>query len=184
MKISWTQNVTILEVELTIEERAWYLQAAERCSWSKKQLENQISASAHLENPHDDAQRMCYTNQDVFAYYGTILSSLMAGFIMKDLVEKRAWRVNFLSGQWTSAERKLTIRSIHWHGGSWLNIGSTVLENNPQSPQERLQQIRFADWNGSDQSLQYAILLRRRLRWKNESSDGLYQTGDSRSLMH
>ena len=58
MKISWTQNVTILEVELTIEERAWYLQAAERCSWSKKQLENQISASAHLENPHDDAQRM------------------------------------------------------------------------------------------------------------------------------
>ena len=50
MKLGWTQNVIILEAELTIEERAWYLQAVERFNCSKKELADQISAAAHLEN--------------------------------------------------------------------------------------------------------------------------------------
>ena len=61
MKLGWTQNVVILEAELTMEERAWYLWATEQFSWSKKELTNQISASTHLESALDDAKRMCYT---------------------------------------------------------------------------------------------------------------------------
>ena len=64
MRISWTQNVVILEAELTMEERTWYLRAAEQFSWSKKELNDQIRASAHLESALDDAEGMCYTERE------------------------------------------------------------------------------------------------------------------------
>ena len=64
MEISWTQNVVILEAELTMEERTWYLRAAEQFSWSKKELNDQIRASAHLESALDDAEGMCYTDRE------------------------------------------------------------------------------------------------------------------------
>lgn len=64
MKIGWTQNVVILEAELTMEERAWYLRAAEQFSWSKKELADQISASAHLKTALDDVEGMCYTERE------------------------------------------------------------------------------------------------------------------------
>ena len=34
MKIGWTQNVVILEAELTLEEKAWYIRAAHSFGWS------------------------------------------------------------------------------------------------------------------------------------------------------
>ena len=64
MKLGWTQNVVILEAELTMEERAWYLRAAKQFSWSKKELADQISASAHLKSSLDGAVGMCYTEQE------------------------------------------------------------------------------------------------------------------------
>ena len=33
MKIGWTQNVVILEADLALEERCWYLRAAGRLPW-------------------------------------------------------------------------------------------------------------------------------------------------------
>lgn len=35
MVIGWTQNVVILEAELTVRERTWYIQAVQRFGWSK-----------------------------------------------------------------------------------------------------------------------------------------------------
>ena len=63
-RIGWTQNVVILEADLTLEERGWYLRAAEQFSWSKKELNDQIRASAHLESALDDAEGMCYTDRE------------------------------------------------------------------------------------------------------------------------
>jgi len=48
MQIGWTQNIVILETDLTMDERTWYLQAAAQFAWSKSELIGQISASAHL----------------------------------------------------------------------------------------------------------------------------------------
>ena len=50
MTIGWTQNVVILESELTVQERAWYIQAANRFKWSKLELQKKIIASAHTAN--------------------------------------------------------------------------------------------------------------------------------------
>jgi len=48
MQVGWTQNIVILEADLTMDERTWYLRAAAQFSWSKSELIGQINASAHL----------------------------------------------------------------------------------------------------------------------------------------
>ena len=53
MKIGWTLNVVIMEVELTRDERKWYLDQALCRGWSKTQLLNAIrsgiDSTEHLE---------------------------------------------------------------------------------------------------------------------------------------
>ena len=61
MKIAWTQNVVILEANLEIEERRWYLRAAGRFGWSKAELQRQINSNAHLEIQLDELENQCYT---------------------------------------------------------------------------------------------------------------------------
>lgn len=48
MTIGWTQNVVILEAELTLQERVWYIRAAGQFSWSKLELQRQLKSCAHL----------------------------------------------------------------------------------------------------------------------------------------
>ena len=48
MRIGWTLNVLILEADLTLAERAWYLNAALRFGWTKAVLQEKLAESAHL----------------------------------------------------------------------------------------------------------------------------------------
>ena len=64
MQISWTLNVVFLETDLTMNERAWYIRAAEQDGWSKIELRKQIASSAHLEVPLDGKAPVCYTEQE------------------------------------------------------------------------------------------------------------------------
>ena len=48
MKLGWTLNVVIMEADLTMELREWYLRAARQFGWSKTELLAQIAAEAHL----------------------------------------------------------------------------------------------------------------------------------------
>jgi len=61
MTIGWTQNVVILEAELTLQEKAWYIQAVRQFGWSKLELQREIKANAHLETALDFADDLCYT---------------------------------------------------------------------------------------------------------------------------
>jgi len=61
MKIGWTQNVVILEAELTLEEKAWYIRAAHRFGWSKLELTAQISDRVHESVLLDTPEESCYT---------------------------------------------------------------------------------------------------------------------------
>ncbi len=47
MDIGWTQNVVILEADLSLEERRWYLLAVRKFGWSKAELQRQIDSAAH-----------------------------------------------------------------------------------------------------------------------------------------
>ena len=48
MRIGWTLNVLILEADLTLAERAWYLNASLRFGWTKTTLKEKLEESAHL----------------------------------------------------------------------------------------------------------------------------------------
>lgn len=63
MEIGWTQNVVILEADLTLQERAWYLQAVRQFRWSKLELRRQITANAHISL--DLTGDLCYTEESI-----------------------------------------------------------------------------------------------------------------------
>lgn len=62
MSLGWTQNIVILEADLTMLERLWYIRAAFRFSWSKSVLTQQIAAAAH--KALDLKEEVCYTEED------------------------------------------------------------------------------------------------------------------------
>ena len=58
--LNWTQNVVIMEGELTIEERRWYIQQATAKNLSKSELLRMIEDSAHLESVLDEKADVWY----------------------------------------------------------------------------------------------------------------------------
>ena len=64
MTIGWTQNIVILEAELTIQERSWYTRAVQKFGWSKLKLVEQIAACAHLDISLDLELEVCYTEEN------------------------------------------------------------------------------------------------------------------------
>ena len=63
MTIGWTQNIVILEAELTHQEQAWYIQAVRQFGWTKLELQRKIAANVHLDNALDFADKVCYTEE-------------------------------------------------------------------------------------------------------------------------
>lgn len=47
MKLGWIQNVVIMEADLTMELREWYMKAAKQYGWSKTELIANIATNAH-----------------------------------------------------------------------------------------------------------------------------------------
>lgn len=64
MQIGWTQNVVILEAELTMQERTWYLREVAVHDWSKKVLAENIQNAIHLNVALDDTADPCYTDKE------------------------------------------------------------------------------------------------------------------------
>ena len=64
MEIGWTRNVVILEADLSMEERRWYLQAVRQCGWTKTELLRKIVSAAHLEIQLDESEIPCYTERN------------------------------------------------------------------------------------------------------------------------
>lgn len=60
MTIGWTQNVVILEAELTLQEQIWYIQAAHQFKWPKSTLIRMIQKRAHETTTLDTAADPCY----------------------------------------------------------------------------------------------------------------------------
>ena len=66
MKLGWIQNVVIMEAELTMDLREWYMKAAEQFGWSKTELIANIAANAHESIVLAIEDEVCYiVNQEV-----------------------------------------------------------------------------------------------------------------------
>lgn len=59
MELGWTQNVVIMEADLTMNLREWYLRAARQFGWSKAELIGKIADSAHEKIVLDIEQKEC-----------------------------------------------------------------------------------------------------------------------------
>lgn len=60
MKLGWIQNVVIMDADLTMELREWYMKAAKQFDWSKTELIAQIAAQAHEEIALAIEEEVCY----------------------------------------------------------------------------------------------------------------------------
>lgn len=50
VKVGWIQNLAIMEADLDMDARYWYLLAAQRFGWSKTELTKQITADAYMKD--------------------------------------------------------------------------------------------------------------------------------------
>ena len=201
MRISWTQNVVILEAELTMEERAWYLRAAEQFSWSKKELNDQIRASAHLESDLDDVDGMCYTEREETVQECEIQDDKDTFCVSWKYLQKPNGRVcdeklgekggigegspHRISGYQPGGDRQSCVSSRPAEAGPVRD--RLYWQNGPPAPKPRLRPVRSADWDGPGKSARYVPHLRRRFRWEDAPPDGIRRParpGGSRSLVH
>lgn len=74
MSLGWTQNIVILEADLEMRERLWYIREAVRCGWSKSVLVQRIAVSAHL--CLDLMEEMCYAEENNFSRDDTDLAEI------------------------------------------------------------------------------------------------------------
>lgn len=65
MTIGWTQNVVILEAEMTLQERLWYIRAVQQFGWSKLELQQKVASGAHSEVVLDFQDEVCYTEENI-----------------------------------------------------------------------------------------------------------------------
>lgn len=64
LRLNWTQNVVIMEAELTAEARAWYIDEAFRCNPTKAELLELLASEAHLQIPLDQTEECWYKKTD------------------------------------------------------------------------------------------------------------------------
>ena len=60
MELGWIQNVVIMEAELTMELREWYMKAAKQFGWSKTELNASIAMKAHENIVLAIEEEVCY----------------------------------------------------------------------------------------------------------------------------
>ena len=60
LRLNWTQNVVIMETELTAENRRWYIKQAAAQNLSKSELLRMIEDSAYLESVLDEKVDVWY----------------------------------------------------------------------------------------------------------------------------
>ena len=65
MRIGWTLNILILEADLDLAERVWYLNAVLRFGWTKTVLKEKLMETAHLENGIlDESDSLWYSKEE------------------------------------------------------------------------------------------------------------------------
>lgn len=63
MQIGWIQNVVIMEADLSMKLREWYMKAAKQFGWSKAELIANIEARAHENISLEIDEEVCYNEE-------------------------------------------------------------------------------------------------------------------------
>ena len=187
MQIGWTQNVVIMEAELSLQGKNWYIRAVQKFGWSKAELLRRIKSAAHKEMTLDTADKVCYTDnknivvenfehdEDTLCVPGEHLPQPDGG-----VCDERPGEENRYVG--TVPDRVSRNQSCGWAGLSpcqakagraWDQLQRQDL---PPTSERRLRCLRPVDRDGLWQSSQYAPYLWRRSKRKDASAPGLYRS--------
>lgn len=187
MTIGWTKNVVILETELTLQEKAWYIQAVQRFVWSKLELARQITSAAHLEITLDLLEEVCYTeenssskcvNNDENSLHLLLQHSLQPdGRVCDERSGEESRTRNPIPHRICGYQHRGNQHSGPFLGGTQADGVWHQLhwENCATDHQLRLRQIQPLDRGGSGQSAEHTPHLRRRLHRQDALADGLHR---------
>ena len=99
MQIGWTQNVVILEADLSMELREWYLKAVKCFGWSKAELSENINSKAHEEIVLAIEEDVCYIVEREMST-DTAESKEIDERRIRNLVRKLRSRLRIKKGGW------------------------------------------------------------------------------------
>ena len=199
MKIGWTLNVVIMESELTMDVRRWYLRKADAGGLSKAALLRMIESAAHLEISLDESKQDWYTKEndefpermqheeDPVYLPRQHLPQSNGGVRDEGLCEKSGSGITVsyrVSSDQPGRNRQSGLSSGTAQAGrarDQLQRSCSAAADEP-----RLRRIRSADWHGQCQPAGYAPHLRRRLRRQDVPPNGSYRSPRQcgRSLVH
>ena len=186
MTIGWTQNVVILEAELTLQEQTWYIQAVRQFGWTKLELQRKIAAQAHLEIVLDFADKVCYTEEKNLSMECAADDKnpvrMPRQYLQKPdgrICDERPGEEGWAGGAISNRLRRHQHRG-DWEprlpsrppeaGGAWDQLRR---ENRPAAHKGRLCPIRPPDWHGPGQHPQHGTYMQRRSRWEDQAAAGL-----------
>ena len=89
MKLGWIQNVVIMEADLSMELREWYMKAVEQFGWSKTELIANIAANAHENIVLAIEEELCYIVEEEKL---TKSNKKMSVDIM-NMIRQSVWRI-------------------------------------------------------------------------------------------
>ena len=82
LNLGWIQNVVIMEAELTMELREWYMKAAKQFGWSKSELTLRIAEQVHMEINLNREVEVCDTiENDKEATYFSAQENILCVYI-------------------------------------------------------------------------------------------------------
>ena len=196
--IGWTQNVVIMEADLSMNQRHWYLRAVLHFGWSKAELLRQINDSAHEKKELDVSTGTCYTDydkprqerwddEDSFCVSRQYLQESDGRVCDERLGEEsglgKAVPYRFGSHQLRGDRQSGVSAGSPQAGRAWNRL---LQQESSTADEQRLRGVRPLDWNGPCQPAEYVSYLRRRFCRQNASADGLYQPfwRGSRPVVH
>ena len=106
MQIGWIQNVVIMEADLTMELREWYMKAVKQFGWSKAGLTANIEAKAHENITLEIDEEVCYNEEKMETREAAIM--IFASYIAR--------RIHRLNGCWNyhRKEHRRRWRTMLW----------------------------------------------------------------------
>ena len=194
MSIGWTQNVVIMEADLTLQERTWYIRAANQFGWSKLELQKKIVSGAHLEIVLDLQDELCYTEKNDTEVEQKS-NDKDTFYLPRQYLQEPDGRVcDEGSGEESGIGEPIPHQvRRHQHRGDrqpGLSSGPPQVGRArhrlrrprcPTTPQQRLRPFRPPDWHGQGQPAEYAPDMRRRPRQQAAFAHGVYGPPGCRS---
>ena len=188
MRLNWTQNVVIMEAELTMDERCWYIRKTVKSGLSKTELLRMIERAEHSEIALGESVDTCYTvendefsEKNQYEEYPVYLPRQYLpqphGRVRDEGLGKESWAGVAIpyrvGGHQPGGDRQSDLSPCAAQAG-----GARDLLRWPRGAaahQSGLRQVRPADRHGQRESAEYAPHLWRRLRRQAASSDGLHR---------